>query len=184
MDQNQIEIDANQFIANANKLRRNKNMANSQENAAACCMLSIWACVMLSLLTGAILCLVYGGIMVNDYGEYNGPQLDNIIEGTCAVTGKYTIGQTLIYNVTAKLEGNYYKLQIIEPQTTGNNIKTAPCWFDKTKKGTYEYGTWNYVDSSTNGWGIVLLIIGILLFCCGFMKCCCATIVSVSQMAG
>jgi len=109
--------------------------------------------------------------MVSDYNGYNGPQLDNDVKGTCTVTGKYIIDRTLIYNVTAILEGGSHKLQIIEPQPNNSNIKTAPCWFDKTKKGTYKDGTWNYVDSSTNGWGIVLLIIGCASSCFGLTMC-------------
>lgn len=195
MNQDQIKIESNQFTTDTNNLRRNITMTNSQENTVACCAGSIWLCILLSLLTGSILCLVYGGIMVGDYNEYTGPQLDNDIEGMCTVTGKYITEiesyWTVVYNVTAKLEENNHYLQILQTQpnkktaqTTldNSNINTAPCWFDKTKKGIYEDGTWNYVDSSTNAWGIVLLIVGILLFCCGFMKFCCLSLLTATQM--
>jgi len=137
-------------------------------------------CILLSIIIGTILCLIYGGMMVSKYNGYNGPQLDNDVKGTCIVSDKYITNQTLVYNVTAVLEGDSYKLQIFEKQSNkksaqtaldNSNINTAPCWFSKTKKGTYIDGTWNYVDSSTNGWGIVLLIIGCISSCFGLTIC-------------
>jgi len=122
--------------------------------------------------------VIIGSIMVNNYNNYTGPRLDDSIKGTCTVTGthvmKIDLYWTLIYNVTVKFEDDDNYLQILQPKSNkktaqaskdDDKIKTATCWFNKTEKGTYNNGTWEFIGSSTQGWGIFFISIGCTIVC-------------------